>query len=174
MFKIRNALTSDITNIARIQVDSYRNAYQGIFPPSYLDQFSYQEQEKDWLDILNNLGQDILLVAVSENDHILGYSLARPGENSFPEYDAEIIALHVRHEFQHKGIGAALLQAVAETLIKRGCATVMLWTLEKNRIREWYEKLGGVIIGQKKFEVDGWDVHEVAYGWNPIQSIISH
>ena len=48
---IRRATIEDSAGLARVQVDSYRAAYAGIFPPSYLAHFTYEEQEQDWHDL---------------------------------------------------------------------------------------------------------------------------
>jgi hypothetical protein len=51
---IRKAKAKDCACLARVQVDSYRTAYLGIFPQSYLDLFSYEEQEQDWRDLFSS------------------------------------------------------------------------------------------------------------------------
>ncbi|MEW5871547.1 MAG: hypothetical protein AB1894_19895 [Chloroflexota bacterium] len=42
--KIRHATLEDSAGIAGVQVESYRRAYAGILPQSYLDHFTYEEQ----------------------------------------------------------------------------------------------------------------------------------
>ncbi len=48
----------DCPGIARTPLDSYRGAYAGLFPPSYLDHFKYEEQEQDWIELLTCGGDD--------------------------------------------------------------------------------------------------------------------
>ena len=48
-----------------------------------------------------------------------------------------------------------------------------LWTLEQNPVRGWYERLGGQVIGRKCYDVDGWDVVEIAYGWTDMETAVS-
>jgi hypothetical protein len=50
---------------------------------------------------------------------------------------------------------------------------MMLWTLQGNPVRQWYERLGGALIGEQSFEVDDWEVTEVAYGWPDIAALSS-
>jgi ribosomal protein S18 acetylase RimI-like enzyme len=126
MHQIRQAVLSDSRAIARVQVDSYRTAYAGLFPRSYLDRFTYEEQEQDWLELLTTNTDDVLLVAVSTGEKVIGYVLARAKPEIYPGYDSEILALHVRQEFQLGGAGKALLQTAVEQLEKRGCKSVML------------------------------------------------
>lgn len=170
MVTIRAAQVADCRGIAEVQVDSYRTAYASFFPPSYLAQFSYEAQEQDWRDLLAANRQDVLLTAVADGDQVVGYALARP-EADLPGYDAEIVALHVRRPWQGHGVGKALLSAVLEELQRRGYAAVMLWTLQGNPVRHWYEALGGQIAGEQTYEVDAWPIMEVAYGWLQIEPL---
>lgn len=171
-FHIRDAAAGDCRGIAEVQVDSYLTAYAGMFPPAYFAHFTYEDQAQDWRQWLVDRPDDTLMVAVSAEAGIIGYILARP-ETDAAGYDAEIVALHVRRLWQGQGIGRALLTAASRKLGARGCRSVMLWTLKANPVREWYERLGGALIGEKSFQVDEREVTEVAYGWSDIAALSS-
>jgi ribosomal protein S18 acetylase RimI-like enzyme len=79
--------------------------------------------------------------------------------------------LHVLPEFRHLGIGRSLLKSVKTELIKRGGLSVMLWTLQCNPIRGWYEKIGGIVIGEKMHAVEGCEIVDVAYGWPELANL---
>lgn len=170
--QIRQARRSDCIGLARVQVDSYRTAYTGLFPESYLAQFSYEEQTQDWETWLETKADDVLLVSLSEDNQVIGYVLARAQPDIYPGYDAEILALHVKLAHQGQGAGGALLMAAAAELQGRGCRSVMLWTLKGNPVRHWYERLEGRILGEKSFQIDDWEVVEIAYGWETISSLV--
>ncbi len=172
MVEIREANARDCRGIAEVQVDSYRAAYAGSFPETYLARFSYDEQEQDWLQLLSASADDMVLVAVSAEKQVIGYALAKVQNDIYPGYGAEILALHVAQPFQGRGIGTALLKATAGKLIERGCSSVMLWTLLGNPARRWYERLQGQLMDEKSYQVDGWDVVEVAYGWERISALL--
>jgi ribosomal protein S18 acetylase RimI-like enzyme len=174
MVQILHATLRDCLGIAETQVDSYRTAYAGLFPASYLEHFKYAEQEQDWIDLLASGTEDILLVALSEEEHVVGYVLTRAQPDIYPGYDAEIIALHVRQPFQGRGIGKALLQKAVEHLIARDCRSVMLWTLKDNRVRRWYERLNGTLLGEKSYQIEDWIIREVAYGWEDITVLLQN
>lgn len=171
MFQIRNATVKDCLGIAETQVDSYRTTYAGLFPTAYLEHITYAEQEQDWIRLLSSDTKDILSIAISEENQVIGYVLARAQPDIYPGFDSEIIALHVRQPFQRKGIGKALLDNAIKSLITFECGSVMLWTLRGNRIRQWYEKLGGQLIGERSYDVDDWVINEVAYGWKEIGTL---
>jgi ribosomal protein S18 acetylase RimI-like enzyme len=171
MVSIRKAEHADCSGIARVQVDSYRSAYAPFFPPGYLDNFSYEEQTQDWIEWLATRPDDILLVALSREGSVIGYALARAARDIYPGYDAEILALHVAAAAQRQGLGSMLLREAAAALAGRGCLSAMLWTVAGNPARAWYERLGGQLIGEKSYDVDGWMVTEVAYGWPQIDGL---
>jgi ribosomal protein S18 acetylase RimI-like enzyme len=174
MVQIRHATVEDCLGLAETQVDSYRTAYAGLLPASYLERFTYAEQEQDWIDMLTSGTEDILLVARSAGEPVIGYVLARARPDIFPGYDSEIIALHVRQPFQGRGIGKALLQKAVEHLIARDCRSVMLWTLKGNRMRRWYERLNGTLLGEKSYQIEDRIIREVAYGWEDITVLLQN
>jgi hypothetical protein len=49
----------------------------------------------------------------------------------------------------------------------------MLWTLQGNPVRQWYQRLGGQVLGEKSFQIDDWEIVEVAYGWETIKMLLS-
>ena len=172
--KIRRAEIRDSALLAQIQVDSYQTSYAGTLPPSYLERFSYREQEQDWRDLLSSKSDDVLFVAETETGEIVGYALGRLGPSSIPPYDGELVALHVRRSYQGQGTGRQLIAAVAGELQRNGSTALMLWVLEKNPARALYKRLGGQVLGQKDWdgnEAFGMQVKEVAYGWPNIHTL---
>lgn len=173
MYYIRKALPGDARGIAEVQVDSYRMSYAGLFPETYIERFSYEEQQQEWLALLKPNPEDVLMVAVSMEKNVIGYVLA----TAFPEihlgYEAEIVALHVQKSYQRNGVGKSLLKNAIEELVEQECTSVMLWTLQGNPVRMWYERLQGKLIAEKCFQVEGWEIVEVAFGWEEISDLVN-
>jgi ribosomal protein S18 acetylase RimI-like enzyme len=167
--RIREATISDSAALARIQVDSYRTAYAGLFPQAYLDRFTYEEQEQDWCDLLSSETADILYVAEAGPGEIVGYALGRPGPGGVSPYESELVALHVHSSHQGQGVGRRLVAAMARHLQERGVGSLMLWVLEQNRSRLFYERLGGQLLDERQ-TIEGGAV-EVAYGWPAIERL---
>jgi ribosomal protein S18 acetylase RimI-like enzyme len=168
LVEVRTANIDDSAGLAKVQVDSYRTAYAGIFPQAYLDRFTYEEQEQDWHSLLSTTGEDELHVAVTDAGEIVGYVLGKPCLSDTPPYDSELIALHVRRSHQGQGIGRQLVRELAGQLKHRGCGSLMLWVLEANASRTFYEELGGQLLSARKAPQGA---VEVAYGWASIESL---
>ena len=167
---IRPAYPQDAAAIARIQVDGYRSAYSGILPQDYLDQFSYDDQESDWIQLLTSGTQDVVLVAATGDPPLAGYALGRPQASFGAPYDSELVSLHIRRALHRRGIGHMLVSAMAASLASRGCSAMMLWVLEANPARAFYEHLGATLLEGHKLFVGA---REVPYGWPDIQMIAS-
>jgi len=174
--RIRPATAQDAAALALIQVNSYRTAYAGLMPADYLAHFTLEEQEQDWRDLLAEPAGDILLVAETDGGEIAGYALGRPGPVELPyagAYDAELVALHVRRALQKQGVGRALVRAVARALHGQGCTSLVLFVLTGNPACAFYERLGGQLVGEKRWMMDEFDfeVVEAAYGWPKIAAL---
>jgi ribosomal protein S18 acetylase RimI-like enzyme len=180
---IRQAKFEDSAGIAHVQVDSYRTAYAGIFPQSYLENFTYEEQTQDWRELLSAESVDVpsagpavvLYVAETDAGEIVGYALGRPDPHELPPYESELVAVHVRRAYQRQGIGRRLIAAVAAHLKQEGYTSLMLWTLAQNPSRSLYERLNGQLLAEKDWggnEDFGVIVQEVAYGWLNIDQLI--
>jgi len=166
MIQIRRATVNDSAGIAKVQVDSYRTAYAGIFSQTHLDHFNYEEQAQDWYDWMMSKPHDLLYVAQTEAGEIVGYVLGRPGLSDITPFDSELMALHVGQSSQKQGIGRSLFAKMAEQLQKQGCTSLMLWVLAKNPAYSFYEKLAGQLIGERDIELgEGEKAIEVSYGW---------
>ncbi|MEJ2212461.1 MAG: GNAT family N-acetyltransferase [Anaerolineae bacterium] len=105
---IRRANVHDSAALAHLQVDSYRSAYAALLPQSYLDHFTYEEQEQDWRDLLSSATSDVLYIAETDSGEGVGYALGRAGPTEIPPYDGEVVALHVRPTHQGQGLGRRL------------------------------------------------------------------
>jgi hypothetical protein len=47
-----------------------------------------------------------------------------------------------------------------------------VWVLEKNPAVGFYSRLGGSPIAQKKIEIGGVELQEIALGWPSLESLI--
>jgi ribosomal protein S18 acetylase RimI-like enzyme len=172
--RLRQATPQDCAGLACVQVDSYRTAYAGIWSQELLYHFSCEEQEQDWQDWIASRPDDLLYVAEDDGaefvgDVIVGYALARPGPTEIATYDSELLALHVHPSHYRQGIGSRLVAAVAEQLRRQGCTSMMLWVLEENHARGFYERMGARPLNACKQSGSG--APEIAYGWLDIERL---
>ena len=172
---IRPATSADAPGVARVQVDTWRTAYRGMVPDSYLDGMSYEDSAERWGRGLSNPERrGFAFVAKDEAGEIVGFAVGGPQRSDVPGYDGQLYAIYVLQDQQGKGIGRALAQAIARELLARGMRSMVVWVLTENHpSRRFYESLGGVWLREGEFELDGLMLKETGYGWEDISSIVS-
>ena len=80
--------------------------------------------------------------------------------------DDEIIemqSLYLLKEYQNKGIGRMLFEKAFEEARKIGYKKMKIGCLEKNPSNGFYLKMGGKIIGKRKFVLPNEILHENVY-----------
>ncbi len=163
---IRPAKASDAPGIARVHVETWRTAYRGIVPQQYLDALDASARAERWQDEIAK-GDSYLFVA-EEADTVCGFIGGGIVRESIQGYDAEIYAIYVLAQAQQRGIGTRLASSLADTLVQRGFARLMVWVLADNPCRNFYTHLGGVAFSQKPIQIGDAQLVEVAYGWESI------
>jgi ribosomal protein S18 acetylase RimI-like enzyme len=171
--EISPATAANSAGIAHVQITSYRTAYTRFFPPPYFEQMTEEEQTQDWRDLMGDPAHDPLLVARNDQGEIVGYALGKSEQIGFGTDAGELVALHVLPSYQRNRIGSQLFAAMARELQRRGNTKLILWTIEGNPVRAFYERLGGALVGEKSYDVDDVTVTEVAYSWNNIDELIT-
>ncbi|MGE4486137.1 MAG: N-acetyltransferase family protein [Oscillospiraceae bacterium] len=145
--------------ISRIYALSWKTAYRGIVPQTYLDGLS----EKRWSPLLaENPSRSYVLL---DNGRYIGTASISPARDKKMAGWGEIISLYLLPEHFGKSYGRALLNACISELAQAGFSKIYLWTLENNsRARTFYEKSGFVRDGQKiTCEIGGENLTEVRY-----------
>jgi len=163
---MRDARIQDAEEIARVQVDTWRSTYTGLVPAEHLAELSYEKRAARWREIIQGaLPQQHLLVAEDGLGHLIGFSSAGPIREERAPFDAEVYALYLRESFHRRGIGRALFRGSIDRLRADGLHAPMLWVLEDNPAHRFYERMGGVVVGEKVETIGGKKLKELAYGW---------
>lgn len=170
--KIRKALISDIKQIARVHVDSWRTAYKGIMSDEYLDNLSCDNRERNWKKRLfeNKESTEFMYVAENEEEKIVGFASADIDKED-KQYQGTLYTLYILEPYQRIGIGKELVKSVVKKLKENGINSLKLWAFEDNPSRKFYEKFGGKIMGKKVSKVGYVQLNELLYGWKDINDI---
>lgn len=143
---IRRAKTKDASGIAKVHVETWREAYSGIVSQKYLDSLSIETRTETWSRQINHPNHHIWVSVMDDgvNGFIAG---GASRDEDLPGWD-EIYAIYVSPRLQGRGIGRSLTEAfLAERL--NPCT---LWVLEENKAGiRFYREIG--------FEPDGMAKH---------------
>jgi GNAT superfamily N-acetyltransferase len=153
---VRPASPADATEIARIQVVTWRAAYRTLLPAAVLDEWDDDAAAAAWRAAVVQPPTPAHGVLVAEESATLvGFAAYGPAElttGERPSADgptAEVGALLVEPRWGRRGHGSRLLAALADVARADGVARLQIWLPEADRVTAGF--LAGAGWGQ-----DGW------------------
>jgi GNAT superfamily N-acetyltransferase len=160
MLEIRQAKIEDISNLARVHVRSWHETYTGLMPQSVLDGITVEAREAQWIRTLESPAMRVFVAEL--NGEVIGFTSlgARASENF-----AELFTLYVLKAHHGQGIGLKLWNAVLEFLEIQNIKKLVLWVLEHNPTRGFYEHLGGTASERKIEMIQDAQIVEVMYSF---------
>ncbi len=131
----------EIRGKAYVHWKSWQDSYRGMVDQGYLDRMTLADTEEKafrW--------RDNLLVA-KDGERVVGFAGYGPARGE--EGMGEVFALYVLEEYQHRGIGYALIRQALSLL--GDCRAVCLWVLKDNaKAIRFYERIGFRPDGREK------------------------
>jgi L-amino acid N-acyltransferase YncA len=168
-FRIRKADVGDAEAIATVQVKSWNTTYQAIVSEEFLADMTVEGQSARWVAQLS--GKDLSMYVAEDSDGIFGFVCGGPLREACKEYDAELYAIYLLKTKQRAGVGRAMTLRLSEELVRRGFRSMLVWVLEENPSKAFYERLGGVLEARKTICLRGKDLQELAFGWPVIEEL---
>jgi len=129
---VRLARTSDVDDIARVQVRSWRASYATVLPPEIVEGFDEADIALEWGRALLRPGPDRLLVATDGSGAVVGAASVGPSQDPDVVADpgsapGEIGVLVVEPEAWRRGHGSRLLAACVDLLLQAGHIEAVIW-----------------------------------------------
>jgi GNAT superfamily N-acetyltransferase len=165
---VRAAAEADAGAIAHVHVESWHTTYAGIMPAAYLASLDEILRARLWGDWLG--GRSLVFVAEWDG-RVVGFAHGGASREPVGECDAELYSIYLLKEAQKRGIGMALLRAMATALLERNFKSMAVWVLEQNRSRSFYEKTGARLATSKVIDIGGTKLMEVAYTWADLKTL---
>ena len=160
---VRPAIPLDAAAIAHVHVATWRATYAGIVPQTYLDDLSEADFTGRWTDWLTR--PDILICVAETDGTIIGFASGGPIRKPKANCDAELYAIYLLSEMQHRGVGQKLVAHVEHQLIQHNHKQILAWVLRDNPATLFYAHLGGEIVAEDLIEIGGVTLPELAYAW---------
>jgi GNAT superfamily N-acetyltransferase len=142
--RIRAATPEDARAIAEVHVASWRAAYRGVLPDTYLDRLSVDEREAQRRGHLGDPSSEWGTLVAEEDGRVIGFATFGPSrDEDAPPGTGEVPAIYLDPAVVGTGVGRALFAEAASGLRNAGFTRATLWVLEANeRARRFYEKAG--------------------------------
>lgn len=178
MVAYRLATAVDAAAIGALHVTSWHETYTGLLPQEMLTSLSADSRAAMWTTVLGAPARpDGTRVYVAENEgEIVGFgACGGQRDEAMREHGfaGEFGAIYILRSQQGAGVGRALMSLMARDLEARSMPSASLWVLFGNAgARGFYEGLGGTIITEREVADGDTTLHEVAYGWPNLASLI--
>ncbi len=170
---VRRAGVVDAAQIARIGVDTWRSSYYGIVPDEFLKELAYDARQQRFEAILADPERKAsVFVAEAAPQGIVGFASCGPERANDIDYLGELYSMYVSRPMQRTGIGRRLTRSVAEDLKARGLGSMLVWVLEQNPSRGFYEAIGGTQVKSKPVVIGGRSLTAIGYGWKNLDSLL--
>ena len=142
MYNIRRAKPTDALPLAIVTVYTWKTAYSGIIPDSFIDGRIAGIREVS--STIRSRIEDKNTYWVAEADGcVVGFCCSGPSRDPIYADAGEIYALYVLSGYQGLGIGAALFAAARDELSAKGYNEFIVNCLVGNSAAEFYRKQGG-------------------------------
>jgi len=164
--RIRVARLADAAAIAKVYVETWRSAYAGLVPDKVLARMSASRQRRQWKSQI--AGGDTVMVAEHPEQGIVGVGSCGVCRDWRFAGAGEIYTLYVAPDWQEQGHGRELLAAMLRAMRSAGFEAAVLWVLEGNPSRFFYEAMGGKRVALRNERIWGAVLPEVAYEWRPL------
>ncbi len=164
--EIRHAEFEDAAGIARVQIDTWRAAYQRIMPPRLLADMSDIRISAFWAQVIAEAqGLSFCFVAAA-GERVVGFASGGPRQHTDDTTRGEVYALYVLPEFQGRGVGRRLVATSFERMLELGMKEGRIWTLRENAsARAFYARIGGTQTDNGYNDIGGIRYPEVAFDW---------
>jgi GNAT superfamily N-acetyltransferase len=165
VIRVRPARRGDAAAIGALHVESWRDAYAGILPDAALLRMSAKGEGEKWAHVLAS-GETVLIAEI--DDRLVGFGSCGAARRSVLDYAGEVYTLYVDPDHHGQGIGRRLLRAMFAALERMGHPSALVWVLQSNPSRYFYEAMGGRRVADRKERLWGADLPQAAYGWQSL------
>jgi GNAT superfamily N-acetyltransferase len=168
---IRQADPSDAAGIAELHVEGWQE-FREFVPAEVMARRTVTARTEEWAEFLRGDRSGTWTTVAEADGALVAFAATRV--LATPEYGAqgEIKNLFVAGARRGAGVGKALLADAARWLAANRCEPIVLYSFTENPYRGAYDRLGGVVVGERPSEWNGIVVPETAYLWQSAADLI--
>ena len=131
--RLRRMCPDDALGVARVHVATWRAAYSGLVPRTYLDALDVIDQARTWGERIAGWPAGMHGWVVENPDgEIVAIASGGPDRRRDGAGAGELYCLYVRPSAQGQGIGRKLCERITRALIDDGIRRVRVWVLTEN------------------------------------------
>jgi len=168
--KIRIARPDDAAGIARVETETWRDAYPTLLPDDFL--VDTLGKRARWPGRLRGNVRSVL-VAETEPIGIVAYATWGRAAHAVETDAVQLFELYVDADFREQGIGRNLCREVAKRVTSSGRKALSVEVLDGNPSRFFYEALGARLVARARHEFGGRQLPSLIYVWDDLTPLAS-
>lgn len=171
---VRVATLTDVPGIARVHVDSWRTTYAGLMPDTILANISLEKRTRMMEGFIRSQPENAITFVAEESEGIVGFAQCGPNRESKIDsaFEGELYGIYLLCEWQGKGLGKQLVQAVSRFLLSHRLESMIVWVLASNQPAcIFYKALGGVFVREREIDIQGHAMIESSFGWKNLRRL---
>jgi ribosomal protein S18 acetylase RimI-like enzyme len=175
---LRKATQEDAETLGALHVVSWQETYPGILPEGMLASLTVDDRIAMWRRILttpDDFGCAVVIVAETGGSAIGFGACGKQRDQDLIDagFSGEFGAIYVLRSHQRRGVGRSLMVSLSKELSAAGHKAASLWVLRGNDpARAFYDRMGGLIVGERIDEMLGATLTEDAYGWRDLSPLV--
>ncbi len=164
-FRLRAGRKADIPALARLHVQTFTETHRGGRPGGP----SYELRERQWRDAfeLSDDSRWFCYVIEDNRGELVGFAKGTPHDGGVPGYAGELDKIYLLQRVQRRGLGRALLCAVARRFLDLGVMSMLLFGDAANPSNGFYEACGAERLYSERGEFHG------GYGWRDLEALVA-
>jgi len=169
---IRLARPPDAAGIAKVETETWRDAYPTLLPEAYLVR-NFGAASR-WPERLRGYAENVL-VAEAETNEIVAYATWGPARRQWVAPGdppaAQIFELYVQQDYRDQGLGRRFCSTIANRVAGRGIRALYVEVLEGNPNRFFYETMGATLAARTQRDFAGERLATAVYVWTNLKAL---
>ncbi|SIS87880.1 GNAT family N-acetyltransferase [Alicyclobacillus vulcanalis] len=172
IIQIREMKQSDLSTIARVNVEVFRETHRGIVPQAFIADLSYERAEQRFRRMLAKKERKAALFVAEDGYSIIGYAMGGLAREKVQDFDSELYGIYILPTHHGMGVGRNLVSAIAKYLKEHNAHSMFVVVFSDNMsARNFYQALGGQKVYVRTIELCGENIQEVIYGWSSLDGL---
>lgn len=159
---IRDALISDVDQIAAIHTSVWREVYS-FMPQEVHAARDFCHRRRQWFDWLERSPSDEILVVLEQLGQVVGFAIAKPNRDPDIAALGEFHACYILPECRGGDAGPVAMLKLAEFLKEKGLWPACVWAFKSNPYRRIYPALGCKPVVFRDRQIAGFALPEIGY-----------
>jgi len=165
---IRLACLEDAAGIARVETETWRDAYPTLLPDGFLVETLGKRAR--WPGRLRGKVRSVL-VAETKPVGIVAYATWGRAVHASIAGAGQLYELYVDADFREQGLGRNLCREVAKKAVSSGWPALCVEVLDGNPSRFFYEALSARLIARSHHEFAGRRLPSLIYSWDDLTQL---